>query len=83
MKTQQDKLIKRFEDLSLKFHKLSLLFNELGKSINLELKKKRINPNSKKEIKDYLKTLDLDFDKIASLTIPDISLKELKGGKKE
>ena len=72
MKTQQEKIIEKFEDISLKYHKLSLLFNELGKSINLELKKKNVNPNSRKQIKEYIVSLNIDFDKIESFSKTEI-----------
>lgn len=68
MKTQQERIIEKFENISLKYHKLSLLFNELGKSINLELKKRNINPRSRKQIKEYLKELNIDFEKIESFS---------------
>lgn len=78
MKTQQEKVIGQFEILSDKYHKMSLLFNELSKSINIELKQKKINPNSRKQIKDYLETLDLDILKIENLSKVNLSLRELK-----
>jgi len=83
MKTKQEKLINKFESMSLKYHKLSLLFNELGKSINLELKKNIHNPNSEKEIKEYLKTKNLNYDRLKNAVIDDLSLLDLKGGNKE
>ena len=78
MITQQERIIKKFKLLSLNYHNMSLLFNELGNSINIELRKKGINPNSLKQIKEYLKTLNLDFDKIMSLSKIDIKFKDLK-----
>ncbi len=80
---ERQKIIKKFELLSNKHHKLSLLYYELSRSLNIELKK---FGNSKKEIKEYLKqNLNLDFDKIMKLSqdLDDISFKDLKGGKKD
>jgi hypothetical protein len=84
MKTKQKILIKKFETLSLKYHKMSLLYNELGESIDLELKNKGINPNSEKQIKEYLKGLNLDYDKLKNLSIMDISFNTIiKGGERD
>lgn len=77
MKTERELIIKKFDDLSDKYHKLSLLFNELSRSITIKTR----NMNyGKKEIREYLKTLNLDFEKIKALTttMTDISLKDLK-----
>jgi len=78
MKTEQEKVINKFEDLSLKYHKMSLLFHTLAESINLELKQKRINPNSKKEIREYLGSLNLDYEKIRLLSKSDIGFNTIK-----
>ena len=77
---QQDKIIKKFVVFSEKHHKLSLLFYELSRS--LRIKAKELNTN--KKFKEYLKSLDFDYDKIAKMsnTLSDISLKDLKGGVK-
>lgn len=79
MITERQKLLKKFENLSLKHHKLSLLMFELGQSINLEIKKRGIE-HSRKKIKEYLKTLNLDFDKVIKLsnTTADIKYEDLK-----
>jgi len=80
MKTKQEQTINKFLRLSDSYHKLSILFHELGQSINIELKKKGINPNSLKQIKEYLKTLNLDFDKLEefSKAIDNISYSDIK-----
>jgi len=67
METERNKIVKKFKLISDKYHNLSLLFNELSKSINIEIKKQGID-NSRKKIKEYLKTLNLDFDKIIELS---------------
>ncbi len=82
MITERQKIVKKFELLSNKYHKLSLLYYELSRSLNIELKKF----NTKKEIKEYLKEkLNLDFDKIIKLSsdLDNISFKDMKGGKKD
>ncbi|MEK6878556.1 MAG: hypothetical protein AABY22_03060 [Nanoarchaeota archaeon] len=75
MITEQQKIIKRFEWLSDRYHKLSLLFYELSKSLTMESKKKSL-----KEFREYLKTLDLDINKIKELSqgISNLSLGNLK-----
>lgn len=78
MKTEQEKIINKFLDISNKYHNLSLLFYELSKSIDLELKHKGINPNSRKQIKEHIKSLDLDFNKIKDFTLSNIAIKDLK-----
>jgi soluble cytochrome b562 len=82
MKNLQEETIKRFEWLSDKHHKLSLLFYELAKSIRLETKD-MINNN--KEFKEYFKGLGLDFEKINEInkSILNLELKDLKGGLKQ
>ena len=77
--TEREKIIKKFEYLSSKYHKLSLLFWELSKSINFEIKKRHIE-RSRGKIKEYLKTLNLDFDKIEKISrfSEDINLSDLK-----
>ena len=80
---ERQKIIKKFELLSNKHHKLSLLYYELSRSLNIELKK---FGNSKKEIKEYLKEkLNLDFDKMIKLSsdLDNISFKDMKGGQKD
>jgi len=44
----------------------------------LELKQKRINPNSKKEIREYLGSLNLDYEKIRLLSKSDIGFNTIK-----
>jgi len=82
MKTEQEKIIKTFEDLSLRYHKLSLLFNELAGSLRIENKK--IGIHNKKKFREYIKSLNLDVKKIINLSncLSDISLKDLTEGKK-
>ena len=80
---ERQKIVKKFELLSNKYHKLSLLYYELSRSLNIELKK---FGNSKKEIKEYLKqNLNLDFDKMIKLSsdLDNISFKDMKGGEKD
>jgi len=75
---EKEKLFNKFKLMSDKYHKLSLLFYELSKSI------KHYSYNkSLKETKDYIKSLDLDLDKIKNLSKVDLSLMDLKGGLKE
>lgn len=73
----KEQLISRMESLSLKYHKMSLLFYELSQSFKIEL---RNLPNSKKHVKNFLKEQDLDFDKIFALTkdMNNIKLSDLK-----
>lgn len=52
---EKQKIIKKFELLSNKHHKLSLLYYELSRSLNIEFKKFNNIGNSKKQIKEYLK----------------------------
>ena len=82
MITKNERIIKKFEDLSLKYHKLSLLFNELSGS--LKIKSKEIGIHNNKKFKEYLKTLNLDYDKIYKLsnTLENIKYEDLKGDKK-
>ncbi len=83
MKTQKERVVEKFRLLSEKYHKLSLLFNELVGSLNIEL---RNIEHNKKEIKRYLKeNLNLDYDKIILLSqdINSLSFKDLKGGIKK
>ena len=76
MQSERERIVKRFEMLSDKFHKMSLLFYELSRSLNIELKPIE---HSRKQIKEHLKKLDLDYDKIIQLTtIKSISLEDLK-----
>jgi hypothetical protein len=79
MESYQEKIRKKFEWLSLKYHNLSLLFNELGKSLEIQMKNKSL-----KECKKILKDCNFDFEKIAKISkgVADISLKDLKKEKK-
>ena len=76
MGTYQQKTIKKFKWLSEKYHKLSLLFYELSKSLEIESKRKQ----SIKEFKAYIKSLNLDINKIEKISkgILDIQLNDLK-----
>jgi ribosomal protein S17E len=77
MMNEREKIIKKFADLSDRYHNLSLLFNELSKSI--AIRTQGMNYGTK-EIRAYLKTLNLDFDKIKALTttLSDIQLKDIQ-----
>ena len=67
MKTQQQKIISKFDDLSLKYHKISLLFNELAGS--LRIKAKEFGQGNVKQFKEYIKNeLNLDPKKLLHLT---------------
>jgi len=55
-------LVKKLQDTSMQYHRLSCLFNELAHSIQIESKRK-----SWKEIKEFMSELDLD--KIREVTI--------------
>jgi hypothetical protein len=80
--TPREKVVLKFQLLSDKYHKLSLLFYEMSKSLNVELKPME---NSPKRIKEYLKNkLNLDLEKIKNLSqdIKNISFDDLKGGNK-
>jgi len=81
MITQQEKIIKKFEDLSLKYHKMSLLFNELSQS--LKVKNKEFGGHDYKKFKEYFKSLNLDIEKIKNISVENIKLIDLKGGLKE
>lgn len=76
MITEQTKIIKKFELMSQKYHKLSLLFYELSQSLRIEARKK----GSLKEFKAYLKTLSLDCEAIKKLSVGffDLNLNDLK-----
>ena len=76
MITEQEKIINKFIYLSEKYHKLSLLFYELSQSLRIESKKKE----SLKDFKKYIKSLNLDYNKIKQLSkgLIDLSLKDLK-----
>ena len=60
MKTKQEQIIERFRKMSLEFHKLSLLFNELAGS--LKIKVRELGEGNVKGFKAYLKELNLDKD---------------------
>lgn len=80
MEIEQEKIIKKFVWLSEKYHKLSLLFYELSQSLKIESKRKTL-----KEFKEHIKSLDLDINKIKSLSkgLQDLSLNDLKGENKQ
>ena len=77
---EKEKIINKFIYLSEKYHKLSLLFYELSQSIKFYSKNKSL-----KEMKEYIKGLNLDLEKIKGLSkgLQDLSLKDLKGGLSE
>ena len=67
MKTRSEKTIDKFRLLSLKYHKLSLLFNELAGS--LTIKSKELGIHNQKAFNEYLKEeLRLDMNKILNLS---------------
>ena len=78
MITKNERIIKKFKLLSDKYHNLSLLFNELSQS--LTIKNKEIGIHNNKKFKEYLKTLNLDYDKIYNLsnTLSNIKYEDLK-----
>lgn len=71
----KEKIIKKFELISNQYHKLSLLFYELSQSLRIESKNK-----SYKEFKQYIKSLNLDINKIIKLSnaVANISLNDIK-----
>jgi len=73
----KERIINKFVLFSEKYHKLSLLFYELSQSLKIESKHK-----SFKEFKEYIKSLDLDINKILLLSrgMGLINLDNLKGG---
>ena len=74
---EKEKIINKFKILSERYHKLSLLFYELSQSLRIESKNKNL-----KEFKAYIKTLNLDIEKIKKLTkgLSEVSLKDLQKG---
>jgi hypothetical protein len=74
---QKENIYKKFDLLSLKYHNLSLLMHELSKSI-----KYTCWNMSLKETKQYIKSLNLDIDKLMRLTkaFSDVTLEDVKGG---
>lgn len=76
-------ILDKFEMLSLKHHKISILLHELKQSLRIEFKTKGLY--TPKKLKEHLKTLNLDFDKIMalSMSLKDITLNDLKGGQKK
>ena len=77
--TDKNKVIKMFVELSDKYHKMSLLFYELSQSLRIESENK-----NDKEFRTYIKSLNLDIDKIKALNlgINNVSLNDLKKEKK-
>lgn len=61
--SDDQKVSKKFLIISNKYHKLSQLFYELSKSIEIASKNK-----SPPEFKKYLKSLNLDLNKIKQIT---------------
>lgn len=79
METQQQhikKIINKFVYLSEKYHKLSLLFYELSQSLEIESRK----CESIRAFNIYLKSLNLDKDKILKLTkgMSEVSLSDFQ-----
>jgi hypothetical protein len=72
MITEQEKIIRKFEDMSLKYHNLSMLFNELSHS--LEIQNKKIGEHNFKGFKEYIKTLNLDIDGLKEQAKEDINI---------
>ena len=73
---EQHKIIKKFELLSERYHKLSLLFYELSQSLKQQAKRKNL-----KEFKEHIKKdLNLDLEKLKKLTITlnDLELEDLQ-----
>lgn len=64
-------LIKNLDKLSLKYHRLSCLFSELKKSVEIQAKTK-----SYKEVSKTLKNIDFKKLEIATDTFKDITLTE-------
>ena len=77
--TYQEKVINKFMLLSEQYHKLSLLMYELSQSLKIKAREK---PNVK-EFKLYLKSLNIDIDKLMKITKSEIMLKDLKGDLKQ
>ena len=73
--TERKRIVKKFILLSEKYHKLSLLFNELAQS--LDIAGRELSPSG---FKDYLKELNLDLEKIKALSqgMKEIELKDLQ-----
>lgn len=75
MITEQQKIIKKFKVLSLNYHNLSLLFNELAGSLKIKAREL----NTLKEFKEYLKKdLNLDFDKIKAISEINLNFENIK-----
>lgn len=72
---QKKRIINKIEMLSDKYHKLSLLFYELSQSLKIESRNK-----SFKEFKKYIKSLNIDIERIIKISKEDIKI--LKGGLK-
>lgn len=72
---QKEQIINKFVYLSEQYHKLSLLFYELSRSLTLE--SKRLNY---KQFKEYIKNLNLDIDKLKVLSkgLSNLELKDIK-----
>jgi len=77
---EKSKIINKFRVLSDMYHNLSLVMYELSQSLTIEARHSTL-----KEFKAHLKSLNLDVEKIRHLSqsLKNISLTELKGGKKE
>ena len=62
---KKDRFIKKLENLSLKYHKLSFLMQELANSLKIKFKGKGQDRECRKFIKEELK---IDFDKVIKQT---------------
>ena len=81
MITKQQQIINKFKKLSLKHHQLSLLFNELAGS--LKIKAREFGRGNVKAFKDYLKSINIDVDKLNEMTKGDMDIITLKKEVKE
>jgi len=79
MEQEKEKIIRKFELLSSKYHKLSLLFYELSQSLKINSRDKSV-----KDFKKYIKEeLNLDWDKIKAINkdLVNIQFSDLKKDK--
>jgi len=70
MITKQEKIINKFRDMSLKYHKLSMLFNELAGS--LTIKYKELGEGKVKDFMNYIKELNINLDLLKDLAKQDV-----------
>jgi len=83
MITHQDKILSKFDKLSLQYHNLSFLFRELGTSLKLEMRKENINLNSRKQVKEFMQSKGIDFEKLEKHLIEDVSILKFKKDKEQ